>query len=81
MRKGLGRRGGSRVAGVRSRVNAQRVNITLPEEVHRLLKAVAQEHYGGNFSRFLGDAGMFYAGVLRGGQESLEGASRASKED
>jgi hypothetical protein len=40
----------------------------LPEEVHALLRGIADECYGGNFSRFLGDAGMFYAGVLRGQQ-------------
>lgn len=49
---------------------AKRVNITLPEEVHSLLQKAAQDHYGGNLSRFLADAGMFYAGVLRGIGES-----------
>ena len=47
------------MARTQSRVNAQRVNITLPAEVHRLLKEVAQERYGGNLSRFLADAGVF----------------------
>ncbi|NLN18130.1 MAG: hypothetical protein GX162_02475 [Firmicutes bacterium] len=57
------------MARTQSRVNAQRVNITLPAEVHRLLKEVAQERYGGNLSRFLADAGVFYAGAIRATQE------------
>jgi hypothetical protein len=43
---------------------AKRVNISLPEEVHRLLQQLAGEYYGGNLSRYLADAGMFYAGIL-----------------
>ncbi len=59
MREGLGGWGGSGMAGT-----AKRVNISLPEEVHSLLQQLAGEYYGGNLSRFLGDAGVFYAGVL-----------------
>jgi len=57
------------MAGER-RGSSQRVNLTLPQEMHQVLRGIADEHYGGNLSRFLGDAGMYYAGVLRGRRES-----------
>jgi hypothetical protein len=43
---------------------AKRVNISLPEEVHKLLQELAEKHYGGNLSRFLTDAGVYFAGRL-----------------
>lgn len=69
------------MARPKSRVNAQRVNITLPEQVHQLLREVAEEHYGGNLSRFLSDAGMFYAGVLRGRREPSNDVPGAFKQE
>jgi hypothetical protein len=42
----------------------KRVNISIPEEAHSLLESYADKYYEGNFSRFLIDAGMFFAGVL-----------------
>lgn len=49
---------------------SKRVNITIPEEVHKLLSAAAEQHYGGNLSRFLADAGVYYAGVIKGRVEA-----------
>ncbi len=47
-------------------MGAKRVNITLPAELHKLLKETADEVYSGNLSRYLTDAGLYYAGVLKG---------------
>ncbi len=42
----------------------KRVNISIPEALHDLLKEPADKYYEGNFSRFLTDAGLYYAGIL-----------------
>jgi hypothetical protein len=43
---------------------SKRVNISLPEKLHALLQQLATDHYGGNLSRYLADAGLFYGGNL-----------------
>lgn len=58
--------------------SAKRINISLPEEVHQLLQQLAAKHYGGNLSRFLGDAGVFYAGVLTERNKKAEADNRGS---
>jgi hypothetical protein len=42
----------------------KRVNISIPEALHEILKDLSDKYYEGNFSRFLTDAGLYYAGVL-----------------
>lgn len=42
----------------------KRVNISIPAEAKKLLQDYADQYYEGNFSRFLIDAGLFFAGVL-----------------
>ena len=34
--------------------------------MYQLIEDAARELYGGNVSRYLADAGLYYAGVLRG---------------
>lgn len=43
----------------------RRVNVSIPAEVHEQIKDAAEEYYGGNVSRYLSDAGLYYAAVLR----------------
>lgn len=50
---------------------SKRLNITIEEGMYKLIEEAAQELYGGNVSRYLADAGLFYAGILRG-QKELE---------
>lgn len=51
-------------------MGAKRLNITVPQEVFELRRRAADEKYEGNLSRFLADAGLYYAGVLAGQQEN-----------
>ncbi|MDI6872089.1 MAG: hypothetical protein QME79_12250 [Bacillota bacterium] len=51
---------------------SKRLNITIPVEVYELARQAADKHYGGNLSRYLADAGLYYAGVLAGRQESVD---------
>ncbi len=50
----------------------KRLNVTIEETTHELIKAAADELYSGNVSRYLADAGPFYAGVLRGRKPSTQ---------
>ncbi|NMA61496.1 MAG: hypothetical protein GX956_06430, partial [Firmicutes bacterium] len=45
---------------------SKRLNITIEEGMYQLIEDAARELYGGNVSRYLADAGLYYAGVLRG---------------
>jgi hypothetical protein len=61
----------------------KRVNVTIPGELHEMLREAAETHYGGNLSRYLTDAGLYYAGVLAGRKEQRpapENESTASKQ-
>lgn len=44
---------------------SKRLNVTIEEGMYALIEEAAKELYGGNISRYLADAGLFYAGVLR----------------
>lgn len=52
----------------------KRVNISIPEALHEILKDLGEKYYDGNFSRFLTDAGLYYAGVLEKKVEEEEAA-------
>ncbi len=54
-------------------VSTKRVNITIPDQVHELAKQKAQELYGGNVSRLMTDALLFYIGVLEGKERGRKG--------
>ncbi len=45
---------------------SKRLNITIEDGMYDLIEEAAKELYGGNVSRYLADAGLFYAGILRG---------------
>lgn len=45
---------------------SKRLNITIPVEGYALVEEAAKRYYGGNVSRYLTDAGLYYAGVLAG---------------
>lgn len=47
-------------------MGAKRLNVTIPQEVFELIRKAADERYDGNLSRYLADAGLYYAGVLAG---------------
>lgn len=51
---------------------AKRVNITISEAAHERLRELVDALYGGNFSRFVSDAAIFYAATLgSAGQEHV----------
>lgn len=50
---------------------SKRLNIAIEEGMYGIIEEAAEELYGGNVSRYLADAGLYYAGILRG-QKDLE---------
>ncbi len=59
-------------------MGAKRLNVTVPQEVFELIRKTADERYEGNLSRYLADAGLYYAGVLAG---RLEGKAPSSEKE
>ncbi len=52
---------------------AKRVNITISEAAHEHLRSLVDTLYGGNFSRFVSDAAIFYAGSISdAGRQEVE---------
>jgi hypothetical protein len=51
---------------------SKRLNVTIEEGMYQIIEQAAKELYGGNVSRYLADAGLFYAGILQGKKELAE---------
>ena len=50
----------------------ERRNIIIPEDAFKIIREAADRECGGNLSRYLVNAGLYYARVLKGREEEKE---------